>query len=1185
MAANKFATMLHRNTNKITLILIYAVLEWVLIVLLLLNSLFSYLIIRFAEFFGLERPCPWCSRLDHLFDSRDLHLRDLVCHRHAAEISRLRFCSGHRRLAELSDLCEECLSSLGPDEDGGDSSLSENGELMNSLKCSCCGVSLERKLICCSRQEDRDLSCIQEQGCVVDQSLSDALLEDLRADDQCDDEFGEFKAADSCVRDEAITVEEEKVVLVMEKKEGEDFNVFDVTKDNSTSNQTVLLQDETWKEKSARASSGCHLEFFIGRDDCELIPVEWTDTINVRGYPRLSPIMEEDHENSAGYEDVIMDFCPPSARKPDLFTVNISSENTSEGSQSVKGTEILANVSEEEEGSSTQEVDGQTAAAQNGNENGESLLQEGETGMSKDDPASDEESASQIDEAEAEVSIGTEIPDQEHIDANEIHEEDTIPWDPCTDGDRDISHAFSYYNHGVNEGETVEFRTNFVEMIEEVPNHQPDLYGEVSGGSDGDTLEFRTNSVERRTESLNYQSNLFREDTGSHGATVEFTTNSIETIQESLDYRSDICEVGSGGDTLDFRTNMLKMTKEAPDLQSDLCREDLRGIERDTLEVETNLVQTSEEVAVSGGSHEVTLEFRTNSVEMMTESLNHQSNLSGEDIGSHGIIMEFTTNTKETIRESLDHRTDIFEVGSGGDTLDFRTNLLEMTKEAPDLQSGLCIEDLGGIERDTSEVGTNLVQTSEEALEHRSNLCGEDAEYSSTGHDCLHSADLNSVVGADITQSQEENLHLRAVRTEMNSDSSNHQLDAELKDNEDEKIPDTPNSIDSLHQLHRRLLLLEKRNSGSTEESLDGSVMSEIEVDEGTLSVEKLKSALRAERKALHALYAEFEEERSASAVAASQTMAMINRLQEEKAAMQMEALQYQRMMEEQSEYDQEALQLLNDLLVKREREKEELEKELEEYRRKVENNDGKEKKAASMVVAGDGNDSSDSFYNEEDDDEISVYLKEEVSGEDPMDGHGNTPNGAVFSLEDSSNFDEGRASILKKLKNLEENILNVNGEGEAEQWHCKENGNGYVKICNSNGEVDGLDNGHCRRKDIKHYHRHARFAAPAAKRLLPLFDALEEEVGEDCLQKTLPDHFKVGDEKIAVIEEDVDHIYERLQVLEADSEFLKHCLGSLRKGDKGLELLGEILQHLRDLRCAELQGRDIIIGGDIMQY
>ncbi|KAK6926045.1 GTD-binding domain [Dillenia turbinata] len=44
------------------------------------------------------------------------------------------------------------------------------------------------------------------------------------------------------------------------------------------------------------------------------------------------------------------------------------------------------------------------------------------------------------------------------------------------------------------------------------------------------------------------------------------------------------------------------------------------------------------------------------------------------------------------------------------------------------------------------------------------------------------------------------------------------------------------------------------------------------------------------------------DTERSASAIAANNTNAMITRLQAEKAAVQMEALQYQRMMEEQAD-------------------------------------------------------------------------------------------------------------------------------------------------------------------------------------------------------------------------------------------------------------------------------------------
>ncbi|XP_027337903.1 probable myosin-binding protein 5 [Abrus precatorius] len=105
------------------------------------------------------------------------------------------------------------------------------------------------------------------------------------------------------------------------------------------------------------------------------------------------------------------------------------------------------------------------------------------------------------------------------------------------------------------------------------------------------------------------------------------------------------------------------------------------------------------------------------------------------------------------------------------------------------------------------------------------------------------------------------------------------------------------------------------------------------DADEAILN--NLKRQVRLDRKSLMALYMELDEERSASAVAANNAMAMITRLQAEKAAVQMEALQYQRMMEEQAEYDEEALQACNDMLLKREEDMKSLETELEIYRKK----------------------------------------------------------------------------------------------------------------------------------------------------------------------------------------------------------------------------------------------------------
>ena len=159
MAANKFATMLHRNTNKIVVILVYAVLEWFLIVLLLLNSLFSYLISKFAKWVGLQPPCLWCSRVDHILQQgRSANLdRDLVCEAHATEISKLGYCSNHQRLADTHSMCEACLASRPNHHENSfgmrhriafiswvSHEKHENGE--DSKRCSCCNESLRSQL-------------------------------------------------------------------------------------------------------------------------------------------------------------------------------------------------------------------------------------------------------------------------------------------------------------------------------------------------------------------------------------------------------------------------------------------------------------------------------------------------------------------------------------------------------------------------------------------------------------------------------------------------------------------------------------------------------------------------------------------------------------------------------------------------------------------------------------------------------------------------------------------------------------------------------------------------------------------------------------------------------------------------------------------------------------------------------
>ncbi|CAN6301488.1 unnamed protein product [Urochloa humidicola] len=427
-----------------------------------------------------------------------------------------------------------------------------------------------------------------------------------------------------------------------------------------------------------------------------------------------------------------------------------------------------------------------------------------------------------------------------------------------------------------------------------------------------------------------------------------------------------------------------------------------------------------------------------------------------------------------------------------------------------------------------------------------------------------------------------------------------HQPNEQNEAEEADRAPDTPTTgVATQGSDMDRMFLLERKRSLSL--SLDGgSVASETMEGGGgePSSVEQLRSALQAERKALGALYAELEEERSAAAVAASQTMAMINRLQEEKAAMQMEALQYQRMMEEQSEYDQEALQLLNELVTKREREKQELERELELCSHKLQLYEDKERsrvaKSSSKASnggagGGSGSGTSVSSSGEDSDGHSDDYCD---LGESP-DGRGNIQSlsdAAVGSMRDQDStthlvalddsltyFEMERLSILEELKTLEERLFTLEDDDITAN----------AAAGRSSGDLNLSADGLLSPEYIVTGDK-ARFGGRSSisrgKSLLPLFDAaVGDETSDQMPSEMVGDADQADDsvtksvsvlakeqERLAIIEE-VDHVYERLQALEADKEFLRHCIKSLKKGDKGMDLLQEILQHLRDLRNVEL--------------
>ncbi|KAK6914282.1 GTD-binding domain [Dillenia turbinata] len=167
-------------------------------------------------------------------------------------------------------------------------------------------------------------------------------------------------------------------------------------------------------------------------------------------------------------------------------------------------------------------------------------------------------------------------------------------------------------------------------------------------------------------------------------------------------------------------------------------------------------------------------------------------------------------------------------------------------------------------------------------------------------------------------------------------------------------------------------------------------------------AIRMLEQALEEEHVARAALYLELEKERSAAASAADEAMAMILRLQEEKASIEMETRQYQRMIEEKSAYDAEEMNILKEILVRREREKHFLENEVESYRHMM--------FEGNVQLEGEIHDMT---HGQEQQLDFSVH-----SGEDPvvMLQHLSTTNNEKEKVYNANkSMDAGNASIKKQ--------------------------------------------------------------------------------------------------------------------------------------------------------------------------
>lgn len=109
-----FKNYVEENLGKFPQFLIYAVLEWVMIILLFIDGFLSFIANEYARFFELRIPCLLCTRIDHVLVNRNsgFYCNESICEVHKKDISSLAYCHVHKKLSDIRNMCEGCLLSF-----------------------------------------------------------------------------------------------------------------------------------------------------------------------------------------------------------------------------------------------------------------------------------------------------------------------------------------------------------------------------------------------------------------------------------------------------------------------------------------------------------------------------------------------------------------------------------------------------------------------------------------------------------------------------------------------------------------------------------------------------------------------------------------------------------------------------------------------------------------------------------------------------------------------------------------------------------------------------------------------------------------------------------------------------------------------------------------------------------------
>ncbi|KAF8116161.1 hypothetical protein N665_0020s0022 [Sinapis alba] len=831
------------SSRSFTRALALAFNEWLLILMLFVNSIFSYVITRFADYSELQSPCLMCSSLDHILGRTKKHLKrshwDMVCSKHKTEISSLVYCHAHGKLVDVRGMCEACLFSfattnksnaetyrllvgkLGEDSPFGGS---KNDPNTSPRYCTCCN-----QLWMPQQTGSTDQEVVLSKPATLPKIR---VVSNLRTGKQ---QSNTPKKSVSFNHLPDVGYTELKVHSDTESEaEGVAFKEKDVHKF-----QNVEL------ETPPRVIT---LPYDMATDKLLDLDFPLQEEIGLRTYDSFFP-----------------EFIPPANDVPE----------TSE--KVVKEKEIISSL--------------------------DSLFFTSTTTMDHSDS----------------TAVLKEKEDLIHF--KEIHgdglmeETEVIPFDVVPE---------ETSKKVLKEEEIVSLDSLFLSLRSVEP------FAAVSKETEFISLKdiISTSSVAAETLLMGEDFLQGKEDL-VHLLDISLTQDATVEDAELICLNDATSTSSDAAETPEDDVLMDETVSKEVHLQDTSLAEDIEENPEDSLMEKTELVCLNDLTSTSSDASETPEDVLKGNELIMPLHATTSPDKVSETFTANETPVE-TSKEKDTNQDDIASLESEYVVVSPS----------KSAKSMPEDSTEDCVsEDKETKETSVSEMAAQTEAAPEsESASFNSMSVAADTNLAGSG-ELLDLSDTYSSIphnegskdGAIIEQWMKKDTSRVSedLKTLLTHISASRGIDLlsprgiSPKISSDQEAKDL--DLDMQLLIQRRML---ERNESNL--SLEEVSVSEIE---GESESDRLKRQVDYDRKLLTGLYKELEEERSASAVATNQAMAMITRLQEEKALFQMEALQNLRMMEEQAEYDMEAIQKLNDLLVDKEKLVQDLEAEIEYFR------------------------------------------------------------------------------------------------------------------------------------------------------------------------------------------------------------------------------------------------------------